>query len=121
MSCIDEALNPGTRRAAGIRPYEMVHPIQRALSENPSAVGPLQSALRAASFPRGKLLEGAEAGTIQRGVTEVVTLRGDKLPPPTGAKGFSGFRSTGSSGPRCFGRLVFIHVGGMTEDKAFFD
>ena len=40
-------------------PLRMSSPIQRTHSENPRAVGPLQSALRAASFPRGKLLEGA--------------------------------------------------------------
>ena len=39
----------------------MVPPIQRTLIEERTAVGPLQSALRAASFPQGKLLVGAAA------------------------------------------------------------
>ena len=55
-----------TFRAAGIRPYEMVLTIQRTLNKERTAVSPLQSALRAASFPQGKLLVGAEAAPIQR-------------------------------------------------------
>ena len=75
-------------RAAGIRPYGWVLLIHRTLLKNPTAVSPLQSALRAASFPQGKLLEGAEAGAIQRGAIEVATLWGDRLPPPTDSETF---------------------------------
>ena len=77
VSSIDEPLNPGMQRgdklppptnsvilpasiqltaietvmlrAAGIRPYGLACTIQLTLSKNPPAVGPLQSALRAAS------------------------------------------------------------------------
>ena len=59
MSCTDEPLNPGTRRAANIRPYGEVLPIQLTLNKEPRAVSPLQSGLRPASFPQGKLLVGA--------------------------------------------------------------
>ena len=55
LSCIDEPLNPGTWRAANIRPYGVVLTIQRTLNEKPTAVDPLQSGLRPASFPQGKL------------------------------------------------------------------
>ena len=59
VSCIDEPLNPGTWRAAGIRPYGLACTIQRTLNKERTAVGPLQSALRAASFPR----EGSFGGS----------------------------------------------------------
>ena len=90
-----------TLRAAGIRPYGWLAPIQRTLDKEPRASGPLQSALRAASFPRGKLLVVAEAGAIQRGAFEMATLRGGGLPPPTGSETFGGFRSKGKNKKRC--------------------
>ena len=55
----NQQLRPITFRAADIRPYGLACTIQRALNKEPRAVSPLQSALRAASFPQGKLLEVA--------------------------------------------------------------
>ena len=53
-------------RAAGIRPYGLTCTIQCTLNKEPRAVSPLQSALRAASFPReGSFWRWPQPATIQ--------------------------------------------------------
>ena len=87
LSCTDKPLNPGTRRAANIRPYELVLPIQPTLNKNPTAVSPLQSGLRPASFPQGKLLEGAPAASIQH-ITLFYYVAGRQIAAPYELRSF---------------------------------
>ena len=87
MSCIDETLNPGTWRAAGIRPYGWVRTIQLALNKERTAVGPLQSALRAASFPR-EAFGGAVSCSHSTGCYPSGNVEGRQIAAPYEGRGF---------------------------------
>ena len=82
-------------------------PLKKSHCGRPSSVSPTGCQL-----PPREALVVAEAGAIQRGTIEMATLRSGRLPPPTQAKAFGGFLSTGSSGPVRCGRLISAPTGG---------